>query len=481
MTSLTMTDATQDVAGLAIAGETISRLLDADPCNPTGPPLVAHISEETGHLLRVISECDEDYEAEVALAKREHRERRDGVRKAHLESNFARELIEEAAAIAAAAAQNASLLAEPNSVQLVSGAGVEPERYDWLWDQHLARGKFHLIAGAPGCAKTTAALSFGATVSVGGLWPDGTRAPLGNILMWSGEDDFRDTILPRYMAMGGDRGRLYFIGPVTTAGGKRPFDPATDLDALRRAARKIGDVGLLIVDPIVNAVTGDSHKNSETRRSLQPLVDLAESLNAVLLGITHFTKGTSGRDPVERVTGSLAFGALPRMVFAAAETTNNGEGDEQRRIFVKAKTNIASPGGGFAYISKLTPVPNYDMSASVVAWGEVLKGSARELLKDAESSGESSKKHEAMDLIQQVLTEKGGSVPAADLHLALGLAGIGRDSRHQAIKEALRLNRIKRLRTSENGPWTYTLPMRVAPVSAFEDPNADLISEGGAV
>jgi len=84
------------------------------------------------------------------------------------------------------------------------------------------------------------------------------------------------------------------------------------------AARQIPECALVIVDPVVTAVTGDSHKNTEVRRALRPLVGFASDLGTVALGISHFTKGTAGRDPVERVTGSVAFGALPRVVMAAA-------------------------------------------------------------------------------------------------------------------------------------------------------------------
>jgi hypothetical protein len=50
----------------------------------------------------------------------------------------------------------------------------------------------------------------------------------------------------------------------------------------------------MLVDPVVSAVAGDSHKNSEVRRGLQPLADFGEATNATGLGITHLSKNTTG-------------------------------------------------------------------------------------------------------------------------------------------------------------------------------------------
>ena len=70
------------------------------------------------------------------------------------------------------------------------------------------------------------------------------------------------------------------------------------------------DVKLIIIDPIVSALIGDGHKNADVRRSLRPIVETAEEVDCAVLGITHFSKGTIGTDPVERLTGSIALGAI---------------------------------------------------------------------------------------------------------------------------------------------------------------------------
>jgi putative DNA primase/helicase len=269
-------------------------------------------------------------------------------------------------------------------VTLISGSDLKPEPIRWLWNGWLARGKLHVLAGAPGTGKTTIALALAATVTVGGRWPDGSRSELGSVLIWSGEDDPTDTLLPRLLAAGADPARVLFVGDVRAEGEIRSFDPALDMHALQIAAARIGDVRLMVVDPVVNAVAGDSHKNGEVRRALQPLVELSAKLDVAALGISHFSKGTAGRDPVERVTGSIAFGALPRVVMATAKVERDD--GKQERLFARAKSNIGPDGGGFGYTIEQTELVRYPgLFPSRVLWGDPLEGSARDLLAVADT------------------------------------------------------------------------------------------------
>ena len=267
-----------------------------------------------------------------------------------------------------------------DGVVLLCGSDLKPEPVQWLWKDWLALGKLHLLAGAPGQGKTTIAIAFAATVTIGGRWPDGSRCPAGNVLIWSGEDDPADTLLPRIIAAGGDRSRVYFVDSTRIDGELQSFDPARDMKALQAQAEMIGDVRLIIVDPIVSAVTGDSHKNTETRRALQPLVDLAANMGAVLLGITHFSKGGQGGDPSQRVLGSVAFTAVARVVLVAAKVKSE-DGTEDRRILARSKSNIGPDDGGYEYhLEQSEPLPGIE--ACYVTWGLSVKGSARELLSD---------------------------------------------------------------------------------------------------
>jgi hypothetical protein len=271
-------------------------------------------------------------------------------------------------------------------VGLIRASDLEPEPITWLWPGWLAAGKVHVLAGAPGTGKTTISLSMAATITSGGRWPDGTRAESGDIVIWSGEDDPRDTLIPRLALMGADPSRVFFVGDVLEGGERRAFDPAHDIEPLRRKLADVGNVRLLIVDPLVSAVIGDSHKNAEVRRGLQPLADLARAARCALLGITHLTKGTAGREPVERLNGSIAFGAAARIVMVAARRKEEGEDGRTVRVLCRAKSNIGPDDGGFEYDLHRAELKTHPgVISTAVAWGSAIEGTARELLAEAEA------------------------------------------------------------------------------------------------
>lgn len=288
-------------------------------------------------------------------------------------------------------------------VVLACGSDLTPEPVEWLWPYWLALGKVHILAGAPGQGKTTiAAGALAATVTIGGRWPDGTRCEPGNVVVWSGEDDPSDTLLPRFIAAGGDRSRIYFVQGTRDEGGIHPFDPAQDMEALLQAIRDIGGAALVVVDPVVSAVLGDSHKNTEVRRSLQPLVDAAAAGRFAVLGITHFSKAGQGGDPTQRVIGSVAFSAVARVVLVAAKV--RGENGEDRRILARAKSNIGPDDGGFEYrLEQVEALPGIE--ASLVTWGEAVEGSARALLTDVAADAEQAPRDSAAEFLREVLKD----------------------------------------------------------------------------
>ena len=341
----------------------------------------------------------------------------------------------------------------PAAVNLVRADGVRPEPIKWLWRGWIARGKLHVLAGAPGTGKTSAAVALAATVTIGGRWPDGTIADPGDVFIWSGEDDIKDTLVPRLIAARADLKRVHFVSGITEDGKTRSFDPATDANALNDqiALMTPGPV-LLIVDPIVSAVSGDSHKNAEVRRALQPLVDLAMTRDCAVLGITHFSKGTVGKDPVDRVNGSLAFGALARVVLVAAKLPDEQGGG---RLFARAKSNIGSDAGGFKYdLDVCDALPGIETTR--VLWGEAVTGTARELLGQAEGNdGEDhSALKDAKGFLRMML--EAGPVPSKRIQ------NEARDSGHTwaTVRRAASDLGVLKTRTgglAKDGKWVWQL------------------------
>jgi putative DNA primase/helicase len=367
--------------------------------------------------------------------------------------------------------ENAAAGEYASSVELLRGSEIRPEPVTWLWSGWLAAGKMHVLGGAPGTGKTTISMALAATLTIGGRWPDGSRSPAGNVVIWSGEDDPADTLIPRLALSGADLSRVYFIDGVREGNERRSFDPARDMEVLRRKLEGLGDVRLLIVDPIVSAIAGDSHKNAEVRRGLQPLADLAASMRCALLGITHFSKGTNGREPVERLTGSLAFGALARVVLVAAKHQEEGDDGRTVRLLLRAKSNIGPDDGGFEYDLQQSELKTHPgIFASSVVWGDPVEGAARELLATADAvpddvGGDSVAS--VSSWLNNLLTEEGGCLDRRDVMKAAHAMGHKERTVHRAREKLGLVVQQNGFGKDKRSIWTRpdsTIPASIVPI-----------------
>lgn len=268
----------------------------------------------------------------------------------------------------------------PEGVILESTALIQPKAIQWLWHSWLAMGKLHILGGLPGTGKTTLALALAATVSSGGRFPDGSYAQPRRVVIWSSEDDAEDTIVPRLIANGADRSRCHIVRAFQDQRGKRrPFDPSKDLPQLQATLEKSGDTGLMILDSLADAVTGDSHKNAEVRRALFPVKELAEAAHLAVLGVAHFNKSV-GSDAMSRIVGSVGFAGMARLVMVAFAHPEHGH------LLMRAKSNFGPDHGGYQYEVQQTPLQNHiGLSASQILWGNHVEGNATDLLRQGET------------------------------------------------------------------------------------------------
>lgn len=349
---------------------------------------------------------------------------------------------------------------------------IQPEPVSWLWPGWLALGKLAVLAGNPGSGKTTLSMALAAIVTNGGLWPDGSRCvEPGQVLIWSSEDDPGDTLVPRLLAAGANLELVHFLSGIAEAEGLRSFDPSRDIPHLAAELEAARDVRLIIIDPIVSAVAGDAHKANIVRRSLQPLVDYAMKHGCAVLGITHFAKGSSERDPLERVIGSQAFGALARVVLVAAKE----EGEDGIRVLARAKSNIGPDGGGVSYAMRTADLGN-GITTSHVEWTGTLEGSARTILGEVEGpqeDGPKAAREQAAEWLSDLININ-GPLPTKVIYKKAQAAGISKKSLRTA-REALGI--VTQKAGFDTG-WEWSFPGHSAAKVPATSEHAQAANEG---
>jgi len=225
----------------------------------------------------------------------------------------------------------------PRSLALQRLADVKPELVSWLWAGRIARGKLNLLVGDPGAGKSFASLAIAASVTTGAPLPGAERTPPASVLVWNGEDGTSDTIRPRAEAAGANLERVYVIeGEVDERGEHAPFG-LSSIGLLAAHIQQVGNVGLVVIDPIAALLAGvDAHRDADVRSALQNLADFAESSGVAVLLIAHLNKREAER-ALYRVGGSIGFVGLARCVLLAAVDPEDG-----RRAIAPLKCNLAA-------------------------------------------------------------------------------------------------------------------------------------------
>lgn len=261
--------------------------------------------------------------------------------------------------------------------------------------------------------------------------------------------------MPRLIASNANLARCHFIEGIREKGKSVPFDPAHDILGLRKEVDRIGGVSLLIIDPIVSAVSGDMHRANDVRRSLQAVVDFAADHDCAVIGITHFAKNGAGNSPQDRVIGSQAFGALARMVLVAAK-----EEGGSRRVLARAKSNIAPDDGGIDYSLEVVTIDG-GIETTRVVWNGVLQGTAREILGDIEcDENESGSAHDDLaSVLVDTLKNNNGWIYTTDLQAEIKDAGYSWDAAKR-IKKRLGIVAEKE-KDNLKGRWIWRLPEKV--------------------
>ncbi|MCE9590237.1 MAG: AAA family ATPase [Planctomycetes bacterium] len=338
---------------------------------------------------------------------------------------------------------------------IVTLSSVPPEAVRWLWKHRIARGKLTLFAGDPGLGKSTATIDIAARVTRGATWPDGSPScGVGGVVLLNVEDDVADTIRPRFDAAGGDPSRVTIMRGVFRTNHKTgkvetgAFALDENIAALEEAIQQTPDCKLVIIDP-VSAYMGstDSHNNAEVRACLSRASELASRSGVALLAVTHLNKGQG--QAIYRATGSLAFVAAARAVFAIGKCPDDPTG--KRRLFLPIKNNIGNDRDGLAFeIRQSTPL------AASVAWeaGAVAADLDKMLSPPGERPGpERDERDTAVDWLRSMLAD--GPVLASEV---CDQAQNGEGIKDATLRRAKRELKVESYRPENPGPWLWRLP-----------------------
>jgi Bifunctional DNA primase/polymerase, N-terminal/AAA domain/Primase C terminal 1 (PriCT-1) len=251
----------------------------------------------------------------------------------------------------------------------------------------LQADTFHLIVGRKGAGKGTLIAEIAARVTRGELGPK-TR------VLWVGsEDSAAIDLKPRLLAAGGDPTRVAVI--------KQWITLPDDIDTIKRIAAEIGDVGLIIIDPIGNHLAGkNSNQESDIRDAIGRLNTLADQEEAMVLGVRHLTEKDCGRGVLAAILGSSAWVQVPRVVIAVV---GDNENPGITHVQVVAGNRVRHGERGRMFRIEGVRLPGLEEEVTRAAWiGDSVKDVESLLSHSAPSKSAS-----ARDLVLDILESAG--------------------------------------------------------------------------
>lgn len=349
---------------------------------------------------------------------------------------------------------------QPLTVELDSLDNIDMKAVNWLWDKRIPFGKISVIAGNPGLGKSQVTAFLAATVSAGLNWPD-CKNSIGckSVVILSSEDDPEDTIKPRMIAAGADPKKCHILKAVLTddkhSKAKRGFNLCEDVERLETVLQHIGDVGLIVIDP-VSAYMGrtDSHNNADVRATLSPLSDLAATYGAAIVLVTHLNK-SKDQEPIARVIGSIGLVAAARAGYIVMKDEN----DSGLRYFLPIKNNLGNDTSGFSYRIDSIDLGN-DILTSKVTFNSVPVEANTILFPEKKSQTNGAKA-----FLEELLSN--GAMLAKEIFEQAESMDYSKPS----IQRAAKALGLKRKKLGMDGGWEWSLP-----VEDTEDYEGDIFS-----
>ncbi len=213
---------------------------------------------------------------------------------------------------------------------------AEPKAIEWWWQYHIPTGKLGLQDGDPGLAKSAILCDLIASATTGRALPDGSK-PLrtGGAVLFSAEDGYEDTIVPRLIAAGADLSKV-LVAHAADYG--RAIALPRDIEALEALITQMNAV-LVAFDPWEFYLDADIIKGKEQRVAFESVKRLIADRKVVLIGNRHLNQ-QSGQKAMYRGRGDITAIGMARWGFIVGPDPHS-ENQQVERVMVPLKYNLA--------------------------------------------------------------------------------------------------------------------------------------------
>jgi hypothetical protein len=332
------------------------------------------------------------------------------------------------------------------------GDEVTPRKLQWFWPRRIPRGRPFEICGDPGNIKSGIVIDLAARVTTGrpfrGELEESEREP-GNVLFFSSEDDIEDTLVPRFIAAGGELSRIRFVTAIHGDALHLP-DDGKKLEGWVKDWRP----ALLVLDPL-DAYFGkvDPNKNPEVRRALLPLFRLGGTTGLTTGLIRHLNKDTQTGRAMYRSAGSIAVTAACRASYVVAPKPDDPA------TFVLACTKLNGgripPSLSYQIVEEILPG---DIHTQRINWLNTVNETADDLVREpAGASGPRGPKGTKTEAAKQFLRE----ILANGVELDSGKIeelGKAKNISSTTVWAASKELNVKRRKAGFAGGWLWSLP-----------------------
>lgn len=341
-------------------------------------------------------------------------------------------------------------------LRAVSASSIRPRRVRWTWEGRWPQGAITLVAGQQGLGKSTIVYDRASAITRGELEGEFLGAPRA-VLVCATEDSWEYTIIPRLMAAGADLDHVYKIDVLDEDIETELILPR-DVLAIERLTSETGAV-LLILDPITSRLDGglDSHKDSETRRALEPLARMADRSGLCVVGLMHMSKANT-TDPLKAVMGATAFTAVARSVSVAMFDPDDE--DRRRKLFGTPKCNVGRNDlPMLLFVTVGTDIETDDGPTNVgrIEWLGEADGSIADAMERAQQDPETrTAVGDAAEWLRQHLTACGGQADS----MSVREAAKGEGHNVRTVQRALKKlgGRVESVPNAFPRRTLYTLP-----------------------